>query len=121
MDSMWGGVSRKILKENITLLWLLNEEPEKPAENSLPQHLLKDTESPSRQLTIERERDLVDNLAFLSASSDDPRKVMAVCVEEHQDTQGLTIRMASNAGDLQPVKDAFTRIATILERAAAKG
>lgn len=121
MDSMWGGVSRKILKENTTLLWLLNEEPEKPAENSLPQHLLKDTESPSRQLTIERERDLVDNLAFLSASSDDPRKVMAVCVEEHQDTQGLTIRMASNAGDLQPVKDAFTRIGTILERAAVKG
>ena len=29
MDSIWGGVSRKILKDNITLHWLLNEEPEK--------------------------------------------------------------------------------------------
>lgn len=29
MDSMWGGVSPKNLKENITLHWLLNEESEK--------------------------------------------------------------------------------------------
>lgn len=46
---------------------------------------------------------------------------MTVCVEEHQDTQGLTVRMASNAGDLQLVNDAFTRLATVLERAAVKG
>ena len=63
----------------------------------------------------------MDNLAFLSAWSDDPDNVMAVCVEENQGREGLTIRMASNAGDLEPVKEGFTRIATILERAAAKG
>ncbi|KAF6227104.1 hypothetical protein HO133_008545 [Letharia lupina] len=121
MDSLlWGDVSRKELTENITLLWLLNEEPEQPAENPLPQHLLKEAGSASRQLTIERERDLVDSLAFLSASSDDPRKVMAVCMEENQDTESLTIRMATNAGDLEPVKEGFLRMATILERAAAK-
>lgn len=119
-SSSWGGVSREILMENITLLWLLNREPEKPAENPVPQQLLKETESTSRRLTIERERDLVDNLAFLSASTDDPRKVMAVCVEEDQGTEGLTIRMATNKGDLERVKKGFTRIATILERAAAK-
>ena len=122
MDPLsWGGVSRKMLMENITLLWLLNQEPERPAENTLPQHLLEETESTSRQLTIERERDLVDNLAFLSASSDDPGKVMAVCVEENQGTEGLTIRMATNTGDLEGVEERFTRIATVLERAAAKG
>ncbi|KAL9099809.1 MAG: hypothetical protein Q9163_004744 [Psora crenata] len=118
--SPWGNVSRKKLAENITLLWLLNEEPEKPAENPLPQHCREETESVSRHLTVERERDLVDNLAFLSALSDDSRKVMAVCVEEGQDKEGLTIRLASNAGDLRPVKEGFTRIAAILERAAAK-
>lgn len=122
MDSLlWGDVSRKELTENITLLWLLNEEPEQPAENPLPQHLVKEAGSASRQLTIERERDLVDSLAFLSAWSDDPRKVMAVCMEENQDTESLTIRMATNAGDLEPVKEGFLRMATILERAAAKG
>lgn len=122
MDSLWwGGVSRKVLAENITLLGLLNREPEKPMENPLPPHLLTETESTSRQLSIERERDLVDSLAFLSAWSDDPEKVMAVCVEENQDSEGLTIRMASNRGNLEPVKKGFTIIASILERAAAKG
>lgn len=122
MNSMlWGGVSRKVLMENITLLWMLNEEPERPAENPLPQHFLRETESTSRHLTVERERDLVDNLAFLSASTDDPRKVMAVCVEERSGTEGLTIRMATNAGDLERVMEAFTRIAAVLERVAAKG
>lgn len=122
MDSLWwGGVSRKVLAENITLLGLLNREPEKPMENPLPPHLLTETESTSRQLSIERERDLVDSLAFLSAWSDDPEKVMPVCMEENQDSEGLTIRMASNRGNLVPVKKGFTRIASILERAAAKG
>ncbi|KAL9126958.1 MAG: hypothetical protein Q9217_004081 [Psora testacea] len=113
-------VSRKVLAENITLLWLLNKEPGEPAENSLSEHLRQETVSPSRHLTVERERDLVDNLAFLSASSDDPLKVTAVCVEEHQGMEGLTVRMASNVGDIQPVKEGFLRLAAILERAAAK-
>ena len=122
MDSLWwGGVSYKVLAENITLLGLLDREPEKPTENPLPPHPLTETELTPRQLSIERERDLVDNLAFLSAWSDDPRKVMAVCVEENPDREGLTIRLASNAGKLDTVKEGFTRIAMILERAAAKG
>lgn len=122
MESLaWGSVNLKRLAENITLLRLLNEEPEQPAENPLPQHFLQGTELPARRLTIERERDLVDNLAFLSASSDHPGKVMAVCVEEHQDAEGLTIRMAANTGDLQPVIEGFVRMAAILERAAAQG
>lgn len=118
---VWGRISLQRLNENIVLLWLLGEEPEKPAENSMPLHFREELMSPSRQLTIERERDLVETFAFLSASSDDPGKVIAVCVEEYQSTDGLTLRIAANSGDLQPRKEALMRIATVLERAAAKG
>jgi hypothetical protein len=37
----------------------------------------------TRQLVVERENEIASNLAFLSATSDDNQKVMAVSVEEH--------------------------------------
>ena len=75
----------------------------------------------SQFMSIERERDIVSNLAFLAATTDDPLRVSAVCLEERPDNQGIVIRIASNNGDLLEVREGFRRIAGALECAASQG
>ena len=75
----------------------------------------------TRQLTLERERQLASDFAFISASTDDMLRVMAICVEESSDQQGMTIRLASNTGDLSRTLQSFKGIANTLERAAIRG
>ena len=58
---------------------------------------------------------------FLSATSDDSLKVMAVCVDEHCNGRGITIRVAANTGDLSAVTTGFVRLARALEHAARRG
>ena len=114
--SPWSNVSCERLMESITLLKMLTEVPGSQMENDLPQSL-----DSARQLSIEREKELVDNLAFLSATTDNPNKVMAICIEEDHDLHGMTIRLAANTGDLSKVNSGFKDIARILERAASRG
>ena len=102
--------------ENITLLWTLNEVPEKRAERELSIET-----SPCRSLSTEREKEIVDNLAFLSSTTDDSLKIMAVCMEEKADHKGLVIRLASNTGDITGVQKGFEEIARVLEVAATRG
>ena len=102
--------------ENVTLLWTLNEVPEVPQEN-----VLNCETDETRQLTPEQERQLVDNLAFISAATDNMLRVMAVCIEESADQQGMTIRLASNTGDLTPIVEGFQVIARTIEKAALRG
>jgi hypothetical protein len=114
---MWeSAVTRQQLRQSITRLRKLNEVPELPREN----RLALDTDS-TRRLSIKRENEIASNLAFLSAISDNNQKVMAVCVEEHLNGEGTTIRIASNSGDLSEVTRGFKMLATILERAARRG
>ena len=68
-----GVSSRKRLLQNIILLWTLNQIPEKPREN----HLVSRTDTTHR-LTVERENEIVNNLASLSATTKDYLKVMAI-------------------------------------------
>ena len=117
MDTfLWRGVSQRQLIENITLLWTLNEIPERPSETQLSNGSL-----PDRSLTILQEKELVDNLAFLSSTKDTHLKIMAVCVEERDDHEGLTIRLASNTGDITDVQQGFKKVARVLEEAATRG
>ena len=116
MAIQWGGVPRKRLIENITLLWTLNEIIEDPRQNMLP-----DNGKCWRQLPIERERTIADLLAFLSATHDDNCKITAVCIEENPDHKHLTIRLSSNTGDSSYVKNGFGGIARILEQANTRG
>lgn len=109
-------LTRQRMIENITMLWTLNEVPERPKEN-----VINCWADETRQLTFERERQLVDNFAFISASTDDMLRVMAVCVEESPDQQGMTVRLASNIGDLSRTLECFKGIAGTLERAALRG
>lgn len=114
--SAWGSVSRRRLMENITLLWMLNEIPEPSKEHALPDIL-----DPKRVLSIQREKEIVDNLAFLSSITDDRNRVMAVCIEENVNKERLVIRLAVNKGDLVEEKRGFKEIARALELAALRG
>lgn len=75
----------------------------------------------TRRMSISREKEIASNLAFLSATSGDCLKVMAVCVEEHRNGEGTTIRIASNTGDISKVTNGFIMLAKVLEQAARRG
>ena len=94
----------------------LGETPDQPKENEL-----RRSYDEGRQLSPDRERQLVDSFAFISASTDNMLRVMAVCIEEDPDKTGMTIRLASNTGDLSYVTQGFNSIARILEQASLKG
>jgi hypothetical protein len=105
--------------ETIVILWTLNEVPGGSEVHQTPRASAEC--SRIRQLTFNREKGLVEILAFLSGTTDDPAKVMAVCVEESPTGDGLTIRLASNSGDFSHVLDSFRRIAKIIEQSSKRG
>jgi hypothetical protein len=114
---MWGGATtRQQLQQSITLLQVLNEVPELPKENNpVPNG---DT---THRLSISRENEIASNLAFLSAISDSHKRVMAVCIEESRNGNGITICVASNTGDLSAVTRGFEMLGKSLEQAARRG
>ena len=116
---MFRSTSHKSLMEAVTLLYVLNQFPESPKDNQQPQAL--SILSTLYQLPFQLEKEIVDNLAFLSATTNDSTRVMAVCLEEGRDHSSCTIRLTSNTGDLNEVVYGFQLIARILERAALRG
>jgi hypothetical protein len=115
--TMWGGaITRPQLQQTISQLRKLDELPEVPCEN-----LVVPEVDQTRHLRISREKEIASNLAFLSATSDESLKVMAVCVEEHYNGEGTTIWIASNDGDLSAAIREFMTLAKILEQAARRG
>jgi hypothetical protein len=115
--TMWGGaITRLQLQQTISRLRKLDELPEVPSEN-----LAVPEVDQTRHLSISREKEIASNLAFLSATSDESLKVMAVCVEERCNGEGITIRIASNTGELSAVIREFITLAKILEQAARRG
>lgn len=114
-EPAWGRVTRRELIEHITLLWTLNEVPETPCENDPPSTLDR-----RRHLNLQREKEITENLAFLSAVTEDSKRVTAICIEEHAGGAGLTIRVASNAGELERIEEGLNQIARVLEDAAKR-
>ncbi|MCJ1252132.1 hypothetical protein MMC30_009370 [Trapelia coarctata] len=112
------GTSHKSLMEAITLLYMLNECPESPKDNQQPQTL--SVLSSIYQLPFQLEKQIVENLAFLSATTNDSARVMAVCLEEGRDHGSCTIRLTSNTGDIDEVVLGFKLMAKILEQAASR-
>jgi hypothetical protein len=101
-----------------TTLSVLGEVAESEKENYIP--------SPSvngrgRKLTIQQEVRLIQNLAFLASYTDDPYKVMAVCVEETKKQDELILRIASNQSDMSHVVDGFSKITKLLKVASRRG
>jgi hypothetical protein len=104
--------------EAITLLYMLNECPEIPKDHQQSETL--SVLSSIYQLPFQREKQIVENLAFLSATTNDSTRVMAVCLEEARDHRSCTIRLTSNNGDVDEVVLGFKLMAKILERAASR-
>lgn len=110
------GVTREELQKCLTCLQKRNPHPQCPGENPIP------LESNSTySLNVQQECQIASTLAFLSATTDDCEKVMAVCIEDYHDSGGTTVRIASNSGDLTGIVNGFTRLAQILEETARKG
>ncbi len=114
---MWGGeITHQQILQSICLFQTLNQVPEPPKD-----HLLSTDNDPKYFLSALREKEVTSNLAFLSSISDNPLRVMAVCIEEHDNKEGLTIRMACNTGDMSLAVNGFNKMAQVLEQAARQG
>ena len=113
------GTSHKSMMEAITLLYMLNEYPEIPKDNQQPKTI--SVLSSIYQLPFQREKQIMENLAFLSVTTDDSAKVMAVCLKEARDRRSCIIRLTSNNGDVDKVVLGFKLIGKILEQAASRG
>lgn len=70
------------LLQKIILLQLLNRTQEKPTEKILSDSRLREGGSSVRVFSLQREKELAESFAFLAATTDDPKKIVAVCVEE---------------------------------------
>ena len=108
------------LSEEIVLRRMLTAEPAKPTRNILLDNQLQASSVTPRTLSFETERDIVDNLAFLSATSDDAENVTAVCFDEGFQSESCTIRIAMNSGKLSSLAADFRKVARVLERADHK-
>ncbi|MCJ1398606.1 hypothetical protein MMC11_001806 [Xylographa trunciseda] len=106
------------LAQNILILQALNKIPASPSENSLDQYASAQACSPARVLSLVHERRLVEILAYWASSSDDPRKVIALCIEEKNDGQAMVIRLAVNHGNLDGIEAAFNAMKLTLEDVA---
>jgi hypothetical protein len=114
---MWGGeITRQQLLQSICHFRTLNQVPGLPKD-----HPFSAENDPKYCLSALREKEVTSNLAFLSSISDSHLRVMAVCIEEHDNKEELTIRIASNTGDMSLILNGFNKIAQVLERAAREG
>ena len=110
-----------ILRENISLLSLFPGAPSGPKQNDLEQFKRNSNDLDRHRLTIEQERDLADNLAFLAATTDDPLKVTAVAIEESSSDSDITIRLAVNSGKIDKVQIGFENIFRLLKETSLNG
>lgn len=112
----WTEIDHAHLLQKIILLQLLNKNQEKPSEKTLPELRLREDSSSVRAFSLQREKQLAESFAFLAATTDDPKKIVAVCVEEDEEKRSLTVRLAINNGNLDDVKPGFERMSKILQR-----
>jgi len=117
----WWKVEYQQLLAEIVLLWLLNETPIPPSENPIHDSIASNNTISPRVLSLKREKELAESLAFLAGITDDPKKVVALCIEEEQDGKGMTVRLAVNNGGLDNVRNGFQRFAGILQSISKKG
>ncbi len=109
------------LLAKIVLLKLLNDTPGPAVDHSLAKLNLRADDTQPRILSLLREKELTEALAFLANTTDDPGKVIALCTEEGADGKSLHITLAVNNGALENVVKGFRKIASILQRISRKG
>ena len=109
------------LAQNISVLQTLNETPLPPSENSMLQYNTSYTNTHERVLSLKDERRLVEILTYWASTSSDPRKVIALCIEERLNGQSMIIRLAVNHGTLENVEAGLKSMKKILEQTATMG
>ena len=110
------------LSQDIVLLRMLTAEPATPTRNAnvnyenrnLPLLL-------GRKLSLQREVDLVDNLTFICATSENPENVIALCIEEQVQSDSCTFRIAMNTKLPKQLVNGMRAIAQVLEKADSQG
>ena len=110
------------LNEEIVLLRFLTAEPTIPRRYVLngEDTILSLSDNADHVLSLLDERDVVDSLAFLSATSGEAEKVTAICLEERFEPESCIIRIAMNTTNFNDLVVNFGRIARILETANRK-
>ena len=116
----WQDVDQAHMRQQIILLQMLNHTPGRPSETAVSDRANKNDDSHPRTLSLRCEKAIAESFTFLAAITDDPQRVLAVCVEERQKGKSLAIRMAVNHGDLEKVKTGLRRVTTVLERVAQR-
>ncbi|KAL8676701.1 MAG: hypothetical protein Q9186_006800 [Xanthomendoza sp. 1 TL-2023] len=114
----WRSIDQAHLLQKIILLQLLNRTPKEPTEINLSEWKTRGHNFHERIFDLQREKELTESFAFLAARTDDPKKVVAACVEEGEDHASLTVRLAMNKGNLDHVIAGFERMAEVFERFA---
>jgi hypothetical protein len=94
------------LAENIALLSILSRAPTPSQGNPRPS-TEKDT---GRLLSFRQEQRLAEVLAFISGISDDPTRVVALCVEELAIGKGIRVVIAINKTGPESGSDILQRI-----------
>ncbi|MCJ1437405.1 hypothetical protein MMC27_006792 [Xylographa pallens] len=107
------------LAQDILILQALDETPVPPSENSIDHYAASHASGPARVLSLVHERRLVEILTYWASSSDDPKKVIALCIEENRNGQAMIIRLAVNHGNLDQVKVGLEAMKVTLEKGAA--
>ncbi len=109
------------LAENIALLHLLNKEPGRRIKPGIPEAVNCDAQQPSRVLTLQHEQLIAEYLVFLAAYTDDPSRVIALCVEETPARDGMIVRTAINSGGQESLQQGLRTIVAALEVSARQG
>lgn len=111
----------QVVRDDAVLLSMLNKEPGVPRDLSLEEYASRQCsrDISSRVLTLQREYELAECLAFLLGTSDDPTKVAALCIQENASYPFLTIRVATNSGVSDRLLGQFQGMVGALQEAAS--
>ena len=104
------------LLSNIAVLKSINNKPIPPTVNELVPRSAAIRETIILQSN--QELALAECLTYLSAYSDNPEKVMALCVEEQPGQQGLLVSVAINSGSTRYLQNTVKRICEVIEAEA---
>jgi hypothetical protein len=114
---MWGSnVTREHILQKITLLAMLGGVRE-----GIKEHELIPQPGRASCLTIEQEGEIVSNLAFLASRRKNSKLVVAIAIEEDDDGQGVTIRIAVNGDIVMHLKEGLVQLSAILQQVSRLG
>jgi hypothetical protein len=116
---MWGStITREHLLQKLCLLAMLESVRDVPKE-----HILVSRPDRGSSITLDQEREIASNLAFLSSRSKNSKRVIAIGIEVDPDGQGMVIRMAVNGDDkdIPHLQEGLKHISTILEQVSRRG